>query len=209
MTTHDGVESNARLTGVLGAVLLVSLAIEGVSVTSVRQMLALHVFVGLFVIPVVCLKLAATGYRFFHYYRGTAAYRRKGPPNVVLRITAPLVVVSTIAVLATGVVTLALGPRQSDNWLTAHQASFIAWFVLTTVHVLGHAFETWRLTTAEMRDEPSIPRRGVRVGLVVGSMAIGLALGVASLGWTSAWDDSPRHDDGAGVHQPVSVIHRS
>jgi hypothetical protein len=208
MTTHDGVESNARLTGAVGAVLLVSLAIEGVTVPSVRQMFALHVFVGLFVIPVVCLKLATTGYRFFHYYRGTAAYRDKGPPNVVLRITAPLVIASTIAVLGTGVVTLAVGPRHSDAWLTAHQASVIAWIALTAVHVLGHALDTWRLTTAEMRDKPPIPRRGVRVGLVAGSMAIGLALGVASLGWTSAWDNRPRHLDGARVDQPVAITHR-
>ncbi len=209
MTTHDGVESNARLTGLVGAVLLVSLAIEGVTVPSVRQLFALHVFVGLFVVPVVCLKLSTTGYRFFHYYRGTAAYRRKGPPNVVLRTTAPLVIVSTIAVLGTGVVTLAVGPRHSDNWLTAHQASFIAWFALTAVHVLGHAIETWRLTTAEMRDDPPVPRRGVRVGLVAASVAIGLTLGVASLGWTNAWDKRPRDDDGARSHQPVPVMRRA
>lgn len=185
------------MTGVLGAVLLISLAVEGVTVPSVRQMFTLHVFVGLFVIPVVCLKLASTGYRFLHYYRGTAAYRHKGPPNIVLRITAPLVIVSTIALLATGVVTLAVGPRHSDTWLTLHQASVIAWVALTTVHVLGHAVETWRLTTAEMRDKPPVPHRGTRVGLVAGSLAIGLALGVASLGWTSAWDNQPRRGDGA------------
>ncbi len=44
----------------------------GNPVAGVRQMFTLHVFLGLFVIPVVCFKLATTGYRFFHYHRGTA-----------------------------------------------------------------------------------------------------------------------------------------
>ncbi len=195
MTEDVGVEANARMTGVLGAVLLVALAVEGVTVPSVRDMFTLHVFVGLFVIPAVCLKLATTGYRFFHYYRGTAAYRRKGPPHPILRISAPVMIVATIALLATGIVMLAVGPRHSDTWLTIHQASFIVWFAVTTLHVLGHARETWKLTTAEMRAKPPVPRRGVRISLVACSLALGLAIGVASLGWTSAWTN--RHRDGA------------
>ena len=197
MTEEVGVEGNARMTGVLGAVLLVALAVEGVTVPSVREMFTLHVFVGLFVIPVVCLKLATTGYRFFHYYRGTAAYRQKGPPHPILRISAPVVILATITLLGTGIVMLAVGPQHSDTWLTVHQASFIVWFAVTTVHVLGHVRETWKLTTAEMRARPPVPRRGVRVTLVAVSLALGLTIGVASLGWTSAWTNRPRLRDGA------------
>jgi hypothetical protein len=198
MTEHDGVESNARMTATVGAILLVALAVEGVTVWGVREMFTLHVFMGLFVVPVVCLKLATTGYRFFNYYRGTTAYRRKGPPHVVLRVAAPLVVVSTVALLGTGVVMLVVGPRHSDTWLTLHQGSFIAWVALMTVHVLGHAIETWKLTTAEVRGDPSVPRRRARLALVSVSVVVGLALGVASLGWTGAWtNQEPRHDDGA------------
>ena len=118
MIEDDGVESNARMTGVVGAVLLVALAIEGVTVPAVRQMLTLHVFMGFLVLPVVGLKLATTGYRSFHYYQGADAYRRKGPPHPVLRVTAPLVIVSTVALLGTGIVMLAVGPRHSDTWRT-------------------------------------------------------------------------------------------
>jgi hypothetical protein len=198
MTEHDGVDGNARMTGVLGAALLIALAIEGVTVLGVREMFTLHVFIGLFVIPVVFLKLATTGYRFIHYYRGTAAYRLKGPPHPVLRIATPFVILATISLLGTGVVTLAVGPRHSDAWLTIHQGSFIAWFATMVVHVIGHAIETWKLTTAEMRADPPVPRRGVRTALVAGSLVVGLAVGVASLGWTSAWKNRPRdRDDGA------------
>lgn len=188
-----GVEGNARLTGVLGALLVIALAIEGITVPSVRDMLTLHVFLGLFVMPVVCLKLASTGYRFFHYYRGTAAYRRKGPPHPVLRLTAPLLIVTTLTLLGTGVVMLAVGPQHSDAWRTLHQVSFIAWFALTAVHLIGHAFETWKLTTDEMRATVRVARRKARVSLVAGSLVVGLILGIASLSWTSAWKNRPRH----------------
>ena len=193
------------MTGVLGAVLLVALAVEGVTVPSVREMFTLHVFLGLFVIPVVCLKLATTGYRFFHYYRGTAAYRHKGPPHPVLRISAPVVILATISMLGTGIVMLAVGPQHSDTWLTLHQASFIVWVAVTTVHVIGHARETWKLTTAEMRAKPPVPRRGVRTTLVACSVVLGLMIGVASLGWTSAWTNRPRHREGAA---PSAFRHR-
>jgi len=206
MDEAEGVEGNARLTGVLGAVLLIALAIEGATLADVRGLFALHVFVGLFVIPVVCLKLATTGYRFFHYYRGTAAYRAKGPPHPILRIAAPLIALATISLLTSGVVALAVGPRHSDTWITIHQGSFIAWVTLTTVHVLGHVIETWKLTTAEMRAAPPVARRSARTVIVASSLAIGLILGVASLGWTSAWKHRPRERDNAVV--PTTVHSR-
>jgi hypothetical protein len=196
---HQGVEGNARMTGMVGVVLLIALAIEGVTLIDVRQLFTLHVFIGLFVIPVICLKLSTTGYRFYHYYRGTAAYRHKGPSHPILRIAAPLISLATVALIGSGVVMLVIGPSRSDTWLTIHQGSFIAWVTLTTVHVLGHAIETWKLTTAEMRAEPPVPRRGVRVALVAGSIVVGLTLGVASLGWTDDWKNQPRQrgDDAA------------
>jgi hypothetical protein len=193
-----GVEGNARLTAMLGMVLLVALVIVGVTLIDVQAMFTLHVFFGLFVMPVVCLKLATTGYRFLHYYRGTAVYRSKGPPHIILRIAAPLLIVATTTLLASGAISLAVGPRHADTWLTIHQGSFIAWVALTTVHVLGHALETWRLTRADVRADPPVPRRSTRFALVAGSLVVGLALGVASLGWTSSWENRPRRggDDG-------------
>lgn len=196
MDEHDGVEGNARLTGVLGALLLIALAVEGVTVVDVNAMFTLHVFIGLFVVPVVVLKTATTGYRFLNYYKGTAAYRRKGPPHPILRIAAPFAVASTVSLLTTGIIALAVGPRHSDTWLNVHTASFIVWFIVMTAHVLGHALETWKLTTAEMRATPPTPRRGVRVAIVSASLALGLGLGYASLGWTKAWGGRGVERDG-------------
>ena len=204
-STADGdrVEGNARMTAMLGVCLLVAFAIESITIIDVRQMFTLHVFVGLFIVPMVCFKLATTGYRFFHYYRGTSAYRRKGAPHPILRITAPLMILATISLLGTGIVMLAVGPQHSDTWLTLHQASVIASGVLIGVHLLGHALETWRLTTAEMRAKPPVARRSVRLAFLVLSLAIGLTVGIASLGWTSAWRHRPRHGDGLA---PVATL---
>src|SRR6516164_3578640 len=73
------VASNARLTGATAAVLLVLLAAEGATVLSVRSLLTLHVFIGMLLVPPVLVKIGSTGWRFVRYYRGSPAYRRKGP----------------------------------------------------------------------------------------------------------------------------------
>jgi hypothetical protein len=200
---EEGVEGNARMTALLGAILVVAFAAEGVTVLSVNQLLTWHVFIGLFIVPVVCTKLATTGYRFFNYYRGTAPFRRKGTPHPILRVTAPLLVLSTISLLGAGIVALAVGPRHSDTWITVHQGSAIAWATFVAVHVIGHALETWRLTTAELRETPPLPRRRARTAVVAGGLVVGLILGVASLGWTDAWKNRERRGDGAS---PSAVV---
>jgi hypothetical protein len=185
------------MTALLGAILLVAFLAEGVTILSVNQLFSWHVFIGLFIVPLVCVKLATTSYRFFNYYRGRAPYRRKGTPHPVLRIAAPLLVLSTISLLGAGIVALAVGPRHSDTWITIHQASAIAWVSLAAVHVIGHALETWRLTNAEVRANPPLPRRGARTAVVACGLVVGLILGIASLGWTDAWKDREHRRDGA------------
>ena len=189
------VEANARLTGLLGVVLLVVLAAEGVTVLDVRGMLSWHVALGLLVIPVVLVKLASTSVRFFHYYRGNEAFRRKGPPHPILRIAGPLVILSTVAMLVFGIVTLAVGPRHREPWLTLHQGAFAAWVVLTTVHVLGHALETWTLTRDDVKASPPVPRRAARFVVVLGALAVGGLLAILSLKWTGAWSHNTRFFD--------------
>jgi len=80
-----GVAANARLTASNAAVLLVLLAAEAITLLRVRQLLSPHVFIGTVLIPPVLLKVASTTWRFARYYRGAPAYRRKGPPPLLLR----------------------------------------------------------------------------------------------------------------------------
>ena len=208
-----GVVANSRLTASVGAILLVALFVEGITVFDVNGMFALHAFVGMLLIPVAVLKLCSTGYRFWKYYTGDASYRRKGPPHIILRVTAPLVVVSTIALLGTGAALLAVGPNNADTLVTFHQASFIVWVSVTTIHVLGHIVETWRLTGDDLRatSTAAVPRVGMRRGLLLVSLVIGVGLGVASLGWNHDWANR-RHfrRDGAGrgaaIARPAETV---
>src|SRR5665213_1745779 len=104
-----GTEGNERLTTLAGLLLIVLLAVLGVTIIRIGQLLWLHLFLGLVLIGPLLLKLASTGYRFMRYYTRDAAYRRKGPPAPALRLLAPLVVLFSVLVFATGVVLLLLG----------------------------------------------------------------------------------------------------
>ncbi len=135
---RGGPEGNERLTSVTGALLLVLLAVLGITILRVKQLIWLHLFLGLLLLGPVVLKLATTGYRFLRYYTRNAAYRLKGPPALLMRLSAPMVVVSTGFVFVTGVLLLIDGPRSRDQYLELHKISFIVWLVFTAGHVLGH-----------------------------------------------------------------------
>jgi hypothetical protein len=136
--TTGGTSGNERLTAATGALLVVLLAVIGVTILRLRPLLSVHLFVGMLLIPPVALKIASTGYRFVRYYTHDPAYRSKGPPPAILRALAPLVVVTTVIVFASGVALLLIGPSSRAALLPVHKVSFIAWLAFTGLHVLGH-----------------------------------------------------------------------
>ena len=140
-----GVAGNARLTAANAVVLLVLLAAEGLTILSVRQLLSPHVFIGVVLIPPVLLKVGSTMWRFARYYTGAPAYRRKGPPPVLLRLLGPLVVILTLVLLFSGVGLLLVGGSWLPLLMKAHKASFVLWFGAMTIHVLGHLGEVVRV----------------------------------------------------------------
>jgi len=201
----EGADGNARLTGSVGLVLLVALFLEGLTLLEVSDLLTLHVFLGLLLIPPTVLKIASTAYRFFRYYTHSPAYVSHGPPHPLLRMTAPLLIALTAAVLATGVALLVVGPEHPGLILTAHKASFILWFAAMALHVLGHLKEAVLLSRWDWlpRADHARPRgKGLRRGLVATSLVAGIALGAALLPVASAWnnrDDPGERDDHALV----------
>jgi hypothetical protein len=136
--TGGGTIGNERLTAVTGAALLVLLAVIGVTIVRIGQLLSVHLFVGMLLIPPVLLKLSSTGYRFVRYYAGNSRYREEGPPEWPLRIIAPMVVLSTLVVFVSGVVLLFVGPSARATWFPIHKDSFFVWVAFMAVHVLGH-----------------------------------------------------------------------
>ncbi len=172
--TRDGVAGNARLTGAVAAALLLLLAAEGATIPFIGSLLGPHIFIGMLLIPPVLLKLGSTGYRFARYYTGSVPYVQKGPPHLGLRVLAPGVILTTLALFGTGVALLLAGPP-SDTLKFAHKLSFIAWVALMTVHVLGHFLEVPALALADWRRDRS------REARVTGAGPRAIALGLAIL----------------------------
>jgi hypothetical protein len=186
---REGVESNARLTASTALVLLVLLAAEGATILSLRSLLTPHIFIGMMLIPPILLKIGSTGWRFVRYYAGSPAYREKGAPPPLLRLLGPVVVVLTVAVVASGV-GLVYAPRTwLDQLLTLHKASFILCFAAMTIHVLGHIIETARLAPADLvrRTRRDVAGAGPRTWAVAGSVALGLLIAIATYGHTGSF----------------------
>jgi hypothetical protein len=206
-----GAEGNERLTVLTGVLLIVLLAALGVTIVRIGQLLWLHLFLGLVLIGPVGLKLASTGYRFARYYTANPRYQVKGPPAPALRIMAPLVVLLTVTVFASGVVLLFIGPGSSARSMVflIHKASFIAWLALTALHILGHLPEivrVLRVSPASRRElitarapspggptvpEPApterLPGRGGRWLSLSGAVAIGLILAIVLIPDFATW----------------------
>ncbi len=144
-----------------GALLLLPLAVEGITILRIGQLISLHMFLGLVLMTPIGLKLASTGYRFAGYYTGRKAYRLKGPPPMPLRVLAIGVVPSTIAMMASGVALMLVGPADRDPLLLIHKVSFIVWIALTAVHVLAHLRGSYASVEAEYRPRH---RNGPRIG---------------------------------------------
>ncbi len=143
-TAPAAAEGNELLTDLAGGALIVLLAALGLTIVAIGRLLWLHLFIGLALAGPLALKMASTGYRFVRYYTGDAVYRRKGPPPLALRLIAPVVVVSTLVVMVTGVWLLLAGPGTRASLLPIHKISFFVWIAFTAPHVLAHLPALWR-----------------------------------------------------------------
>jgi hypothetical protein len=182
----DGPEQNQRLTALTGVVLLVLLAVEGFTLISLRAMLSWHIFIGVLVVPVVLLKLASTGYRFFRYYSRRPDYVRAGPPPLALRLLGPIVVLSTLGLLGTGLALIAVGPG-SGFVLLLHKASFVVWLGALGAHVLGHLVRLQRAVQADLGGRVELGQARMRLVLVAGAVVVGAIAAVAVLPESAPW----------------------
>ena len=183
---QDGVAGNGRLTAALGALLLVLLAAEGLTIPFIGQLREEHILLGMLLLGPVAAKLASTGYRFARYYLGSPAYVQKGPPQIALRLLAPGVIFATVALFGTGVALLLVGPDGELSFL--HKVSFIAWFALMTIHVLGHIFELPGPAFADWRRRGTqLSGAGLRLAAIAAALAIGAGLVLLSLSAAGSW----------------------
>jgi hypothetical protein len=184
-----GAAGNARLTAANAAVLLVLLAAEGVTILRVHRLLSPHVFIGVLLIPPVLVKVASTTWRFVRYYAGAPAYRRKGPPPVLLRLLGPVVVLLTLVLLFSGVGLLLVSRPWLPLLLKVHKVSFVLWFAGMTIHVLGHLGEVFRLAPRDWlrRTRHEVTGAGTRQWLITASLVTGALLGFLLLSHVGHW----------------------
>lgn len=185
-----GVEGNSRLTAVNGVILIVLLLLEGITILQIRGLITMHVFIGLLLVGPVALKCASTIYRFALYYSGRPAYVRRGPPAPALRLLGPLVILSSVLVLATGIGLLAVTPGNAGLLLLAHKGSFVIWFALMTIHVLGHVREAGAASLRELRSsahDAAGRRRAGRAVALAAALVVGVGIAAVFTPTATAW----------------------
>ena len=183
-----GSDGNERLTAATAVVLLVLLALEGLTLLGIRQFLKPHIFLGLLLIPPILLKLASTGWKMTRYYRGSAEYVRRGPPAPLIRmVVAPVLVVSTIVLFATGIAAAALGQR--GLLLGLHKLSFIVWVGAMSIHVLTRVLMLPRLLASDWWRRDPLGGRRARQLLLTGTLIAGLGVAVLTLPAVDHWQD--------------------
>lgn len=198
--TGGGTTGNERLTAVTGAVLLAFLAVLGVTIIQIRQLLWLHLFLGMLLIGPVALKLGTTGYRFVRYYTGSPTYRHEGPPAALLRAMGPIVVISTVIVFASGVALLFAGPSSRNTLLPIHKVTFFVWLAFMALHVLAHLPRILPALRADYGRRPElgieVTGRSGRVLALAGALTAGLVLAVMVIPEFGPWV----HDSGLFHH---------
>jgi hypothetical protein len=194
--TTGGPAGNARLTAWAGLILLVFFLAETATLVSVGALITVHILIGAFLVPLVLLKTATTGWRIARYYVGSADYRKAGPPPLLLRLLGPIVVLTSLAIVGSGLALIALG--QSANTpifaiagfrvspLTIHQASFIAWSVATVVHLLARTVPAIKLARGEPRHAP-VPGAAWRTFALAVAVVVGVAVALFVLHLSGAW----------------------
>jgi len=191
-----GPAGNAQLTAWLGLTLLVLFLAELVTLLNVRGLITWHLTFGLLLIPPALAKIATTGWRIARYYTGAQIYQRAGPPPLLLRLLGPLVILSTLALLGTGVALTAVGPDADPlltvlglqiSAVTLHQAAFVVWAVATGLHVLARFLPAVHLAATSTREGLRVPGRGRRVGVMLATAGVAAIVTTVGLALSTSW----------------------
>jgi hypothetical protein len=191
-----GPAGNRNLTALLGALLLAGTLVELATLAlGLQRTIAVHIFVGVALIPVVLVKLASTGWRMIRYYTNAPAYRAEGPPRPFLRGIAPLVVGSTVALLGSGVGLVLAGPH-AQFFRAVHSASFALFLMVVGVHSIAHLPKLRRFALADWTRSRRPRGHALRRGLVAFAVVAGGSVAVAAMQVAGPWLMAIRHGVG-------------
>jgi hypothetical protein len=176
---HDpGVGSNLRLTALVGLAMVVPLLVVTLSGLAFDQLWRVHYFAGFLLVPLLLLKLATTGYRMAAYYLGNRRYRRAGPPAPLLRMLAPVLVVSTVVLFLSGIV-MWVADRRLQPWSTLHTDAAVVFCITASVHLLAYLRRASSEARSELRRRS---RSGVRLrGALGATLVVAVVLAVVTI----------------------------
>jgi hypothetical protein len=200
-----GPAGNAVLTAWTGLVLLVLFVAELLTLVDVRGLISWHVAIGALLVPPALMKTASTGWRVVGYYTGREPYRVAGPPPAVLRWLGPLVVASTLALLASGILLVLLGEQSGRqvlvsvlgvgvSWVDVHQGIFVVWCGATGLHLLGRIVTALRLTVRR-GGTPRVPGTLVRTFLLLAAAGTAVVLAVVLVRSDASWQQDRSRSD--------------
>jgi hypothetical protein len=197
-----GPAGNAVLVAWTGLLLLALIAAELVTLLDVRGLIDWHVGIGVLLIPVALLKTISTGWRILRYYTRHEPYRTAGPPPTLLRVLGPLVIASTLGLLASGIVLITVGERRSHQTLiaalgqrvdlvTVHQALFFAFAAFTGLHLLARIVPAVTVTRGRVRGRlggtPAVPGSGLRTSALAATLVAAVVAVVLLLPLADQW----------------------
>ncbi len=199
-----GPAGNARLTAWIGLGLLIAFLAELVTLLDVTGLISWHIVIGVLLVPPALVKTATTGWRILRYYTGNRAYRQAGPPPLLLRLLGPVVVLTTLTVLGSGLVVIAVGPDatftplltvagQQISWLTLHQVTFIAWGVATGLHVLARTVPAARLALASENRPTRVAGTLARSLTLLATVIVAIVAVIVILRLSGAWTGGDLH----------------
>jgi hypothetical protein len=195
-----GPAGNASLTAWTGLVLLVLFVAECVTLLSLHQLISWHIVIGTLLVPLALLKTVTTGWRIARYYTRNRDYVRAGPPPLLLRLLGPLVILTALAVLGSGLALIPLGTDYRPfltvagfgiDAVAVHKACFVLWLVVVGAHTLVRLVPALQVAARRGPRSHRVDGAALRVTTVVLTLAVGLGAGLvvlsASHAWTQGW----------------------
>lgn len=178
---------NERLTAMTGVVLLVLFTAECLTTLSLGHLMTLHFFLGMLLLGPVFLKVGSTLWRFIRYYTGSGPYQRRGPPARLQRVLGPVLILTSMAVLGSGVMLAVVGP--ASMWELVHRDSFYLWLIVVIIHVIVYAPKLPGLLASRPADRVShlLAASRARWLLLGGSLAGGLIVALLSYHLSARW----------------------
>lgn len=211
---NGGPAGNSHLTAMTGLLLLVLIIAELVTLIDVSGLISWHIVVGTLLVPVAMLKTASAFWRIVRYYGGNRSYRQAGAPPTPVRLLGPLVVLSTWGLLASGLLLIALGPEGSRrpfftglglavDPLTMHQGAFVAFLIVTGLHVVARVFPAVTLLAGRSHGAAGVPGRAGRFGVLVSVVVAAILAAVLVLAAAGTWTSDP---DGSPAQQGAVTV---